>query len=225
MGDSLLNMNKPVVLRGYQFSVYNRIARIALHEKGVSYKTEEIDPFVEDVPEHYMRRQPFGRVPVLSHGTFDIYETVAIGRYIDAAFDGPRLVPLEVESLARSAQIVSIVDSYGYRPMVRQVFAHRIFGPSIGEESDEAEIEIGLAASRTVLKALETLATEALVLNRQTFTLADCHLAPMMACFVQAPEGEAALRNYARLSAWWAWASRRASVAETDPGLPVNQIG
>ncbi len=218
-------MNKPVVLRGYQFSVYNRIARIALHEKGVSYETEEIDPFAEDVPEHYMQRQPFGRVPVLSHGKFDVYETSAIGRYIDAAFEGPRLVPLEVECLARLAQIVSIVDSYGYRPMVRQVFAHRVFGPALGNESDEAEIKIGLAASRTVLQALETMATEAHVLDRQTFTLADCHLAPMLGYFVQAPEGEAALRNYSRLSAWWGWASERASVAETDPGLPVNQIG
>ena len=132
-------MNKLVVLRGYQFSVYNRIARVALHEKGVSYETEEIDPFAENVPESFMQRQPFGRVPVLSHGTFDLYETSAIGRYVDAAFVGPRLVPSEVKSLARLAQIVSIVDSYGYRPMVRQVFAHRVLRPAVGEESDEGD--------------------------------------------------------------------------------------
>lgn len=217
-------MNRLVVLRGFHFSVYNRIALVALYEKGVSYETEEIDPFADDVPEHYMQRQPFGRVPVLSHGTFDVYETSAINRYIDAAFDGPRLVPLEVESLTRLAQVVSIVDSYGYRPMVRQIFAHRVFRPALGEESDESVIESGLEASRPVLQALNKLAAEAGVLDRRTFTLADCHLAPMIAYFVQAPEGEAALREYTDLSAWWAWASQRASVVETDPGLPVSHV-
>lgn len=217
-------MNKPVVLRGFKFSVYNRIARVSLHEKGVSYETEEIDPFADSVPERYMRRQPFGRVPVLSHGKFDVYETAAIGRYIDAAFDGPRLVPVEVESLTRLAQTVSIIDSYGYRPMVRQVFSHRVFRPAVGEASDEAEIENGLAASRTVLHALETLAAEALVLDKQTFTLVDCHLAPMIAYFVQAPEGKSALSDYSALSDWWEWTSQRASIVETDPGLPQNCI-
>ncbi|WP_114391299.1 glutathione S-transferase family protein [Notoacmeibacter marinus] len=216
-------MNKPVVLRGYSFSVYNRIARVSLHEKGVSYETEEIDPFADSVPLRYMQRQPFGRVPVLSHGTFDVYETVAIGRYTDAAFDGPRLVPLDAESLTRLAQTVSIIDTYGYRPMVRQVFAHRVFRPAVGEAGDISEIENGLAASQTVLKALETLAAEAYVLNKQTFTLADCHLAPMIAYFVQAPEGKAVLSDYAALSDWWEWASQRASVKETDPGLPQNR--
>ena len=216
-------MNNLVVLRGYQFSVYNRIARVALHEKGVSYEIEEIDPFADDVPEHYVQRQPFGRVPVLSHGAFDVYETAAIGRYVDAAFEGPRLVPLDVDNLTRLAQVVSIVDSYGYRPMVRQVFAHRVFRPALGEESDWAEIEYGLAESRPVLQALDKLASEAHILDRKTFTLADCHLAPMIAYFVQAPEGAKALRDYAALSDWWEWASQRESIDETDPGLPMNQ--
>lgn len=217
-------MNKPVVLRGYKFSVYNRIARMALHEKGVPYDTEEIDPFSDDIPAHYLLRHPFGRVPVLSHGTFDVYETTAIGRYVDAAFDGPRLVPRGVESLTRLAQVVSIVDSYGYRALVRQVFAHRVFRPAVGVESDEAEIENGLAASRPVLQALDTMASEAYVLDGREFTLADCHLAPMIAYFVQAPEGKTALSNYDALSDWWAWTSQRASVAETEPGLPAFHV-
>lgn len=213
-------MREPVVLRGYQFSVYNRIARMALHEKGVSYRTEEIDPFAAKIPEDYLRRHPFGRVPVLSHGNFDVYETAAIIRYVDAAFDGPSLMPVDAESVARVAQVVSIVDSYGYRPMVRQVFAHRVFRPAVGEKSDEAEIEKGLEASLPVLGALNTLASEGHVLDGQTFTLADCHLTPMIAYFIQAVEGQAALSEYSEFADWWASASQRRSTKETDPGLP-----
>lgn len=215
-------MRKPVVLRGYQFSVYNRIARMVLHEKGVAYETEEIDPFAVDLPEDYLQRHPFRRVPVLSHGAFEIYETTAIGRYVDAAFDGPSLMPADAEALARVAQVVSIVDSYGYRPMVRQVFAHRVFRPAIGEVSDETEVAEGIKASLPVLGALNSLALEGHVLNDQTFTLADCHLAPMVAYFVQAPEGAELLSAYSALADWWASASQRRSTKETDPGLPSS---
>ncbi|MCR4267036.1 glutathione S-transferase family protein [Nitratireductor sp. ZSWI3] len=211
-----------VILRGYQFSVYNRIARIALHEKGVAYETEEIDPFQTDVPLDHLRRHPFGRVPVLSHAGFDIYETTAICRYIEAAFEGPRLLPSGAKALGRVAQVISIVDCYGYRPLVRQVFAHRVFRPSVGEDSDETEISKGLEASFPVLGALNVLAMEGNVLDGQNFTLADCHLAPMIAYFVQAAEGANALKSHSALADWWAYAADRRSVEETDPGLPSS---
>ncbi|MGK8236559.1 glutathione S-transferase N-terminal domain-containing protein, partial [Roseovarius sp. MS2] len=81
-------MEHSVILRGYRYSVYNRIARVVLHEKGVAYETDEIDPFAPDVSEDYLKRHPFGRVPVLSHGEFDVFETSAISRYVNAAFGG-----------------------------------------------------------------------------------------------------------------------------------------
>lgn len=215
-------MAKTVRLRGYRYSVYNRIARVALHEKGVAYDIEEVDPFKADIPNDFLKRQPFGRVPVLSQGTFDVYETSAIVRYVDAAFDGPSLVPSAPEPLARAAQVVSILDSYGYHPMVRQVFAHRVFRPAVGEQTDEAEVKAGLEASETVLTALNTIAAERLVLDDGAFTIADCHLAPMIAYFVQAPEGADALGNQSALFEWWERVSQRPSILTTDPGLPSS---
>jgi glutathione S-transferase len=215
-------MTRPVLLRGYQFSVYNWIVRLALHEKGVAYEREEVDPFADSVPENYLQRHPFRLVPVLSHGDFDVYETAAIVRYIEAAFLGPSLMPVGAEALARAAQVVSIVDSYGYRPMVRQVFAHRVFRPAIGEVSDETEISRGIAESLPVLRALNAIASEDHVLNGRGFTIADCHLAPMVAYFVRAPEGAAALSAHPALADWWAHTSRRKNIGETDPGLPAN---
>lgn len=215
-------MRKPVVLRGYQFSVYNRIARVALHEKGVPYETEEVDPFAIDIPRDYLKRHPFRRVPVLSHGEFDVYETAAITRYVDAAFGGPDLMPTRAEVLARVTQVVSIMDIYGYRPMVRQVFAHRVFRPAAGEQSNKTEIVAGIEASLPVLGALDALVSEGHVLDGRTFTLADCHLAPMIAYFVQAPEGAMALSKYSALVDWWESASQRPSIEATDPGLPLG---
>ena len=212
-------MTLPAVLHGYHLSVYNRAARLALHEKGVEYETVEVNPFAEDVPEGYAKLHPFGRVPVLVHGDFTVYETAAIARYVDARFEGPELTPGDARAMARMTQVVSIVDSYGYWPMVRQVCVQRVFQPLEGETPDEAEIAEGLNASMAVLAALDAIASEGLVLGGHDVTLADCHLAPMIAYFALAPEGAEALARHSALSRWWDSMRRRKSVAETAPAL------
>ena len=121
-----------VELYGYQYSVYSWIARLALEEKGASYRWIEINPFAADVPEIYLAIHPFKRVPTLIHDDFQIYETGAITRYVDEAFPGPSLQPTDPRHRARSSQFISIVDSYVYWPLVRQVFSHRVFRPSLG---------------------------------------------------------------------------------------------
>ena len=40
----------PLVLHGYRYSVYLRIVRLALAEKGVGYDRVEVNPFAPDVP-------------------------------------------------------------------------------------------------------------------------------------------------------------------------------
>lgn len=213
-------MTAPVIVHGYRFSVYNRIVQMTLRQKGVIYESVEINPFSDAVPESYREMHPFRRVPVLSHGKFQIYETAAIARYIDQAFDGPHLVPQEAKPAARMAQVISIIDNYGYWPMVRQVCSHRVFRPLEGQPADEAEIEKGLKASRIVLSALDKIASERLVLDARTMTLADCHLAPMMGYFVQATEGEEELKRHEALTRWWTWIAGQQSFKDTEPPMP-----
>jgi glutathione S-transferase len=110
-------------------------------------------------------------------------------------------------------QIIGIADAYAYWPLVRQVFSHRVFRPRAGQPGDEAEIARGLQASAKVLSALEPLVGD-------NVTLADLHLGAMIASFVQAPEGQQALQQHPRLTAWWARLSARPSFAATEPGLP-----
>ena len=131
----------PLVLHGYRYSVYLRIVRLALAEKGVAYERVEVNPFAPDVPAAYLALHPFGRVPTLVHDDFVLYETGAITRYLDRGFAGPTLQPRSPRALARMDQIIGVVDSYGYWPLVRQVFSHRVFRPAIGQPADEAEVE------------------------------------------------------------------------------------
>ena len=206
-----------LVLHGYRYSVYNRIARLALAEKGVAYARVEVNPFAADVPASYLALHPFGRVPALVHDGSTLYETGAITRYVDRAFPGAPLQPATPQALARMDQIIGIVDAYAYWPLVRQVFSHRVFRPHSGQPGDEAEIARGLQASAKVLSALEPLVHHDVTAD---VSLADLHLGAMIAYFVQAPEGQQALQHYPRLAAWWARVSARPSFAATEPGLP-----
>src|SRR5260221_718590 len=122
----------PLVLHGYHYSVYLRIARLTLTEKQLGYQRVEVNPFAPEIPADYLALHPFGRVPTLVDDDFVLYETGAITRYVDRAFAGPALQPDEARALARMDQIIAVVDSYGYWPMVRQVFSHGVFGPSMG---------------------------------------------------------------------------------------------
>jgi glutathione S-transferase len=213
-----------VVLHGYRYSVYVRIARMVLAEKAVAYERVEVNPFAADVPSAYLALHPFGRVPVLVHDDFVLYETAAITRYVDETFAGPSLQPTDTRERARMAQIVSVVDAYGYWPMVRQVFSHRVFRPRIGDPADEAEIRGGLEASARALGALDALAAGGDFLVGRRLSLADLHLAPMMAYFTAAPEGRGVLARHPKLSAWWRTLQRRESLAATEPGLPEPHV-
>jgi glutathione S-transferase len=210
----------PLVLHGYRYSVYVRIARLALAEKGVTYDRVEVNPFAPDVPAAYLALHPFGRVPTLVHDDFALYETGAITRYVDRMFPGPALQPHSPRAFARMDQIIGVVDSYGYWPLVRQVFSHRVFRPAIGQPADEAEVGRGLAGAAKVLAALEALAAPDAFLVGPALSLADLHLGAMIAYFAAAPEGWALLQNHPRLAAWWMHLGQHPSFAATDPGLP-----
>ena len=209
-------MADPVHLHGYRYSVYSRIARLVLLAKGVEHRTIEVDPFAE-LSGAYLGLHPFGRVPALTHGAFELFETGAITRYVDRAFEGPSLQPEDSAALARMDQVISVIDSYAYWPMVRQVSSHGFFRPLFEEPSSRAEIDAGLAASTGALSFLDRVAGEGLVLGGRDLTLADFHLAPVIDYFVRAEAGKAALSAHPDLQGWWDRMSGLDVMQATDP--------
>ena len=70
------------VIHSVPGSPYGRAVCVAMEEKGARYRLVPVVPGTLRAPEH-LARHPFGKVPVLSHGGFRLYETQAILRYID----------------------------------------------------------------------------------------------------------------------------------------------
>jgi glutathione S-transferase len=207
-------MSEPVVY-GRPFSVYVRIVRMTLAEKGIAYRLVEIDPFAPGgPPADYLERQPFGRIPAFEHDGFRLYEAGAISRYVDEAFQGPALQPREPKARARMSQAISILDSYAYRTLVWDIFVERVRAPQNGRAPDEARIAAALPKAETCLAALERL-TDGAWLAGSDFTLADIHAAPMFAYFRMAPEGLAIMAHHARLERWWRSIAARPSMIAT----------
>lgn len=189
---------------------------MALVQADVSFETVEVNPFAEP-PNGGSALHPFGRVPTLVHDDFVIFETSALTRYIDRVFADGDLTPETARAQARMDQVIAMIDSYGYIPMVRQVFAHAVFRPWEGILPDPDQISDGIAAARPVLSALDRIAAEGRVLTGATITLADCHLAPMIGYFLQAEQGRAAMQDTAALSRWWTAIKQSPAFVATQP--------
>ena len=209
-----------VVLYGPAYSTYTRTARLALEEKGAAYTLREVDTLAgEGQKAEHLARHPWGKAPVLDDDGFSLYETVAITRYIDEAFPGPALQPIDARSRARMVQVCAILDNYGWSPMVITIFVQRIVVPMRGGAPDQAAIDAALPETERVLAAIEGLMGGEDFLCGSALSLADLHLVPILDYFVRTEDGRAALARYPRLSAWWERMERRPSVAGTRPSL------
>jgi glutathione S-transferase len=209
------------VLFGAPYSVYVRIVRLALAEKGVAYRLEEVDVFAPGGPpaEYLAQRHPFGRIPAFEHDGFRLYETGAIARYVDEAFAGRRLQPSDPRGRARMNQIISVLDNYAYRTLVWDIFVERVRAPAQDRQSDEARIAAALPKARACLAALTELMDEHPFLAGRDLTLADLHAAPMLIYFRMAAEGAALLGEAPGLAAWLERMERRESHRATRSPL------
>jgi glutathione S-transferase len=207
-----------VTVFGATYSVYVRIVRLALEEKGVAYRLEEVDIFAEGgPPEDYLERQPFARIPAFEHDGFRLFESSAICRYVDEAFDGPALMLDGAQARARVNQITGLLDSYGYRAMVWDVYVERMEVPQGGGVSDEDKIAAGLETAGTCLAVLADLMGDGDYLVGSHITLADLHAAPMIECLLGAPEGAELFARRPALTRWWDRMAARPSLAATAP--------
>jgi glutathione S-transferase len=213
-------MPKPRVF-GADYSVYVRSVRLALEEKGIDYELEPVDVFAASgPPASHLERQPFGRIPAFEHGDFRLYETGAITRYIDEAFAGPRLQPIDLRHRARMNQIVSIADSYLYPTLVWGIYVEQVSKPRDGISPDAARLASALAKAPVCLQAVAELMGDALWLAGPALSLADLYVAPMLHYFLMSPQGSEMMRAHDNLSAWWSRMDSRPSMARTRPAAP-----
>ena len=206
-----------IKLLGLRISVYTRIARMALEEKNVEYELEEVDIFADSgPPAEYLAHNPFGTIPCLMHGEFNLYETAAITRYIDETFPGVALQPSVSSRRARMNQIIGILDAYTYRPMVWDVYVQRIVVAGSGGRVDEDLVASALPMLQKVLQQLDLLREDYEFMAGDSISLADLHAYPMLRYFIETPEGAEMLASFPRLEKWMRQMQVRPSARATS---------
>jgi len=150
----------------------------------------------------HLTRQPFGRIPVLDHREFQLYETQAILRYLDAVLPEPSLQPLEPRARARMDQIIGIVDWYFFPFATVGISAERIMSQVFwGRGPDETKVAAALPNARICVRELERLKDGAPFLTGDRLSIADLMLAPHLDYFAMTPEGRDMLEDTS-LAGW-----------------------
>lgn len=210
-------MSLPVVF-GDAISTYVRSVRLALEEKGVPHDLVPVDLIKGQHKEpSHLERNPWGKMPAFEHAGHRFYEASAILRYVDEAFPGPALMPSSPVDRIRVNQVMSIIDSYGYPASVTNIFIPRVLVPSLGGQTDEAQVEAAKPQAALFLKEIERLLGSSSYFGGESVTLADLHLLPVLTYLQATPEGQALLGGAPHIMAWMGRMNARASVKAIMP--------
>jgi glutathione S-transferase len=210
-------MPAKITLWGFSGSTYVRTVRMLLAEKGVTeYEQVPLDVLKgEPKTEEHRKRHPFGKVPVVEIDGFRIIETPAITRYLDTTLGGPSLIPGDPRDRARMDMVMSIIDSYGYGPMIGGVAAYHLFPDFVGGKNDTAHHE-ALGRSRHVMTELMRIKDRSPYLAGDSLSLADLYLAPIFGYLTLTPHKEEFV-NMPGVGDWWERISGRESFRATQP--------
>jgi glutathione S-transferase len=210
-----------IVAYGINGSPFLRSVQMGLEEKRALYRVEAMAPGAAKSPDH-LARHPFGRLPVIEHGDFCLYETQAILRYLDALFPDPKLQPTEARAIGRMNLIVGINDWYLFPKVGAVIVFNRLVGPLLlGTAPDEAAIEAAMPIARICIAELERLLGDAPFLAGDRLSIADLMVAPQLDFLHATPEGLALLGGTA-LAAWLTRMNERPSMQRTQRPGPLR---
>jgi glutathione S-transferase len=196
-------------------SPFSRAVLVTLEEKGAPYQVVPVVPGTLRAPQH-LSRHPFGRVPVLEHGEFRLYETQAILRYLDRVLPEPALTPPDTRRAARMDQLMNVNDWYLFQGVGGVIGFQRIVGPRLmGLTCDETAISAVIPKARTVFDELGRFLGGQPYFTGETLTLADLMLAPQFDFLQQTPEWEPLASSHANLRQWLTRMQARTSLQAT----------
>ncbi|MDP3739260.1 MAG: glutathione S-transferase family protein [Hyphomonadaceae bacterium] len=189
-----------VVVHGFQRSTYVNIVRLVLRHKGIDFRFNDLETQIGS-PAHFALH-PFGRVPILEHGDFRIYETSAIVLYIEDTFKNRPLMPSAPKDRARVHQWISAVNGYYYPYMIYHLVHERLVFPPLGIAPDEKVVQASIPQINRGLDILERSLEETGDHLVGALSLADFFLYPSIYALNLSPEGQEMLPRRPRVAGW-----------------------
>jgi glutathione S-transferase len=204
-----------IVIYSIPGSPYGRAVLIALQEKGARYRVSPVVPGTMRTSEH-LARHPFGKVPVMDHGDFRLYEAQAILRYIDRVLPQPALTPTDAQAAGLMDQLMNVNDWYLFQGVANVIGFQRVVGPRLlGRTPDEDVIAAAMPKAHAVFNELARQLGEKPYFVGDSISLADVALAAQLDFFVETPEWQPLTEKNANLRAWLERMNARASMKAT----------
>jgi glutathione S-transferase len=205
-----------VEIIGFAPSTYVRTARMVCEEKAIPYDLKPAAPHSPDVAAIH----PFGKIPVMRHGDFELCESKAIATYLDLTFPGPKLIPTDPRHAALTEQWVSLVNTRMDGTMVRTyLFAH-IFPKTEDGAPDRKAIDGVMPALKDEIGLLDRAVAKGGYLAGDSFTFADINVMPILFYLQKFPESSAAIAAAKPLAAYYERLAARPSFQNTTPPPP-----
>lgn len=205
-------MTKPI-LTTTDLSSYGKTARLILAEKNVDYDLHKVEFASLGGDDYRASHHPFAKVPAFRHGDVHLYETAAIAQYVDEAFEGPSLQPVDPMARAQMRKWICVADAYVYPAVITGLVMERVVAPMNDLEPNEEVIAASLPEIARVLDVIEhELAGRDYLAG--SLSLADFFNATMLSFLPLAPEGAGLLEGREAVSAWIARMTERESYAQ-----------
>ncbi len=203
-----------VIVFGPPQSSYVRTARLTLAEKGVAHDNRPVE---HKAPSH-LALHPWGRVPILEHDGFRLFETSAITQYVDEVFAGPSLTPKNPRERALMNQWISAINAYVYGHTITGYALKYIF-PTDGKPNRD-EIAKAVPALKHDLELLDAAYAKSEWIAGSALSLADLFIAPILSTIGVFPEGAELLETNRNVRRALNALEKRPSWASVQPPPP-----
>lgn len=204
-----------VIVHSIPGSPFGRAVLATLVEKNAAFRLVPVALRTLRIEPH-LSLHPFGRVPVLEHDGFRLYETQAILRYLDRVLPAPALTPREPKAAARMDQLLGICDWYLHNGVNNIIGFQRIVCPRIlGKAADEAAVAEAVPRAHVVFAELSRLLGSNDYLAGAQVSLADIVVASQMDFLAQTPEWAPLTADRPNLPKWLARMEARPSFQAT----------
>jgi glutathione S-transferase len=205
-------VSKPEII-GSLRSSYTRVVRMVCEEKGIAYELTEVRLGAPEV----VAIHPFGKMPVLRHGDFELCESKAIASYLDRSFPGPQLISSDPRLGALTEQWVSLVNTVMDATLIRTYLFAYAFPKTADGKPDRKAIDAVTPAVRNQIGVLDKAVASTGYLAGDQFSFADINLLPILYYVRQLPEAAEAFSAARHLADYYERHAARPSFERTIP--------
>ncbi|MEE2689511.1 MAG: glutathione S-transferase family protein [Pseudomonadota bacterium] len=197
---------------GFPRSNFVRSVRMVAEEKGVPYVLVPETPHSETVK----GINPTGKIPAMRHDGLELCESMAIARYIEDAFTGPKTIPTDLREAAQVNRWTAFAATEVDQLLMRNYVVEYAFHKDEDGNTVRTKIDKALKRFPRMFRTLET-AVETGFFGTASFSMADCFILPILNATNLWEEGQEAIASSPKLAEYFRLMQKRPSFEATAP--------